>query len=98
MAGLTLALVCVAAAGLLVVMQWGVSEIGPVINQGPRQFIKARIIKEYKEWRKCGFLSLDSSCSFQLCAGVSLLLYPRGIMGGKIGSEEFEDAKGAILG
>ena len=37
-AGLTLALVRVAAAGLLVVILSEVSERGPAINQGPHQF------------------------------------------------------------
>ena len=39
MAGLTLSLVCVAAAGLLVVMQWEAWArwVGPVINKEPRQ-------------------------------------------------------------
>ena len=47
MAGLTLALVCVAAAGLLVVIEWEAWARGPVINQGPHQV-----------QNKCGFLSL----------------------------------------
>ena len=55
MAGLNVALICVAASG-----HRGVSERGPAINQWPHPELV-----EYK-LRKCIFLSSDSSCFFQL--------------------------------
>ena len=49
---------------------------------------------------KCGFLSSGSSCFFQLFLKFSLVLDPRGILGGKVGNsyEEFEDNEGGTLG
>jgi len=52
MAGLTLALVCVAASGHIV---RGVSERSPATNQGPRHIQNLASIK-------CGFLYSESSC------------------------------------
>ena len=87
MSGLTLALVCVAAAGLLVVMPPTVrdkSERGPAVNQRPHQIQNQAIIKHM--W----VLGLEYSC-LSCSLGFSLVLDPRGRLGGKVGSlcEEF---------
>ena len=61
MAGLTLTLVCVAAEGLLVVIQW---EVWVRVDQWlTKVVIKSRI---RRVWRKCLFLFSGSSCFFQL--------------------------------
>ena len=84
MAGLTVTLICVAAAGLLVVMQWEVWVRGD--QRLTIDLIKSRIRQVQ---RYCRFLSSGSTHFFQLSPGFSIALNPRGIMGSvgrKVGS------------
>jgi len=75
-----------ASAGLQLILSYseGVSERKPAINQGPHQIQNQAIIKHM--W----VLGLEYSC-LSCSLGFSLVLDPRGRLGGKVGSlcEEF---------
>ena len=95
MAELTLYSCCRPASGHIV---RGVSERGPVINQGPHHIQGWTSIKEV--W-------VDVLGFFMFLSAVfprfSLILDPKdiiGVLGGKAGSacEEFENSEGGILG
>jgi len=62
MAWLTVSLICVAAADLLVVIQWEAWVRGD--QWLAKDLITSRIWRVYRKYR---FLSSGSSCVFQLC-------------------------------